>query len=133
MQKTILLAGALLFTAVFVISPAFSPASAVENRYVKIKKSFANVYEYLDPKSKIIKQAKRGDYFELIYEGTSWYQVKISDQVGWLERRSGNIVENPGITVLSIPVGTFIFFIMLLIGTFIGTSLFIYRQKAAEI
>jgi hypothetical protein len=108
-------------------------AFAADGRFVKIKKPFANVYEFLDPKSKILRQAKKGDHFELVYEGTSWYQVKIQDQVGWLERRAGSVVENPGLTVLSIPVGTFVLFILLLLGTFAGASMFIYRQKTAEL
>ena len=106
---------------------------AVEDRFVKIKKPFVNVYEYLDPRSKIIRQAKKGDHFELVYEGTSWYQVKVADRVGWIERRAGNVVDSPGMTIIAVPVGTFVFFILLLIGTFVGTSLFIYRQKTAEL
>jgi hypothetical protein len=133
MRVAIHLFNAVIFSAVLIAGPIFSQASGVENRFVKIKKSFANVYEFLDPKSKIVKQAKRGDYFELVYEGTSWYQIKYAENVGWVERRAGNVVENPSITILSIPVGTFVFFIVLLIATFIGTSLFIYRQKSAEL
>jgi hypothetical protein len=105
---------------------------ASDVRFVKIKKPYVNVYEFLDPKSKIMKQAKKGDYLELVYEGTSWYQVKVQDKVGWLERRAGVIVDNPGVTVLSIPVGTFVLFILLLLGTFAGATFFIYRQKTAE-
>jgi len=117
-----------LLTVLMVSNP-----HAAETRFVKIRKPFANVYQFLDPKSKVVKQAKRGDCFELIYEGTSWYQVKVANDVGWLERRAGNVVENPGFTILSIPIGTFVFFILLLMGTFVGTSLFIYRQKTAEL
>jgi hypothetical protein len=128
MRAFSLLAGCVMLTAVMVVSPF-----AAENRFVKVKKSFANIYEYLDPQSKIVRQAKKGDYFELVYEGTSWYQVKVADKVGWLERRAGNVVENQTVTILSVPVGTFLVFVILLVFTFIGTSLFIYRQKTAEL
>ena len=59
--------------------------------------------------------------------------MKVADKVGWLERRAGSVVDNPGMTIIAVPVGTFVFFILLLIGTFVATSLFIYRQKTAEL
>jgi hypothetical protein len=108
-------------------------ASAEDVRYVKIKKPFANVYEYLDPKSKVVRQAKKGDFFELVYEGTSWYQVKVEEKVGWLEKRAGVVVAGKGPTIFSIPIATFIIFLLVLIITFIGASFYIYRQKTAEL
>ncbi|MBD3393214.1 MAG: hypothetical protein GF418_13895 [Chitinivibrionales bacterium] len=123
----------LLVACAAVVTVCVVSSYAADSRFVKIKKPFANVYEYLDPRSKIVQQAKKGDYFELVYEGTSWYQVRVADRVGWVERRAGNVVEDPGLTILSIPVGTFVLFILLLLGTFAGASLFIYRQKTAEL
>ena len=124
----------ILFTVTLVYLLVCAVASyAGDARYVKIKKGFANVYEFLDPKSKIVKQVKKGDYLELVYEGTSWYQVKVKDQLGWCEKRAGSVVDNPGVTVFSIPIGTFVLFILLLLGTFAGASFFIYRQKTAEL
>jgi hypothetical protein len=105
---------------------------AADTRFVKIKKPFVNIYEFLDPKSKIIKQAQKGDHFELVYEGTSWYQVKIQEKVGWLEKRAATVVNSPAPTVFSMPIGTFILFILLLLGTFVAVSFFIYRQKTSE-
>jgi hypothetical protein len=107
--------------------------SAAEPHYVQIKKPFANIYEYLDPTSKIVRQAQKNDYFELVYEGTSWYQVKIQEKVGWLEKRAGSVVATKGVTVFSMPINSFIIFLLILLVTFAGTSFYIYRQKTAEL
>jgi len=103
------------------------------SQYVEIRKDFASIYEYLDPKSEIVMQANRNDHFELIYEGTSWYQVKVKDKVGWLEKNAGVVVNNPGLTLFSIPIGTLFFFLLLLIATITGASFLIYKQKTAEL
>jgi hypothetical protein len=100
---------------------------------VEIKRPFANIYEYLDPKSNIIKQAKQGEMFELVYAGTSWYQVRIKDRVGWLERRAGEIIDTPPSRFLGIPVGVFALFLVLLVLTLLGVALVIYRQVNAEL
>ena len=73
-------------TALFVMA-CYAPSHAEASKYVEIKSPFANIYEYLDPKSTIIQQAKKGDHYELVYEGTSWYQVKTREKVGWLEKK----------------------------------------------
>lgn len=109
------------------------PAMAASNGFVEVKKPFVNIYEYLDPKSNIIKTANKGDLYELVYAGTSWYQVKVKDKVGWLERRSGDIVDAPKFLFYSIPFGTFALFVVLLIVTLAGVSFLIYRQKSAEL
>lgn len=132
-MKLYLSLAVLLFTIFTLSSPAYSG----ETRYVRIKKPFVSVYEKLDPKSNIIKQVSKGDHLELVYEGTSWYQVKVDGKNrpvnAWIEKNSGIIVDNPGKTILSIPVGTFVFFILLLIAT-IGVAVsIIYRQKTPEI
>ena len=106
---------------------------AAQSAYVEIKKPFANIYEFLDPKSNIIRQAKKGEFFELVYEGTSWYQVKIKEKVGWLEKRAGDVVDAPKFLFYSIPFGTFALFIILLIATLTTVSFMIYRQKTAEL
>lgn len=128
MRRFLLFAGCMFTLFVLVRS-----ANAAETKYVEIEKPFANIYEYLDPRSNIIKQATKGEYFELIYEGTSWYQVKIKDKVGWLEKRAGAIVDSPSFFFYSISFGTFALFLILLIGTLAGVSFFIYRQKTAEL
>ena len=111
-----------------------SPVHADTNKtsYVQIKMPFVSVYKKLDPKSKIIKQVTKNTRIELVYEGTSWYQVKVDGKIGWVEKKAGIVVDNPGRTILSIPAGTFIFFLLLLIAT-VATSLFIiHKQKTPE-
>ena len=71
MKVFTVLSGMAFFILVLTLS------SFAETRYVEIKKPFASVYEYLDPKSQILVQATKKDHFELVYEGTSWYQVKV--------------------------------------------------------
>ncbi len=127
MKLQTIVIGAAMYILLWIIAPY------AESRYVEIKKSFAPVYEFLDPKSKIVIQAKKGEYYELIYEGTSWYQIKAKGKIGWLERGAGNVVKGQGITIFSIPVGTFLFFLLLLIATVAGASFLIYKQKTAEI
>ncbi len=107
----------------------YSPSYAGAAKYVEIKEPFVNVYEFLDPKSNVITQAKRGDHFELIYEGKSWYQVKVKDKVGWLDKQAGIVVNNPQY----LPLGTFFVFLILLLGTLVGVSMYIYKQKAVEV
>ncbi len=107
----------------------FSTCQAASSRYVEIKEPFVNIYEFLDPKSNVIKQAKKGDHFELVYEGKAWYQIKIKDKVGWLEKNAGIIVNNPQY----LPIGTFLVFVILLLGTLVGVSLYIYKQKSVEV
>ena len=128
MKLSKLLSATLLLLCVSVIT-----IHASATKYVKIRIPFANIYEYLDPQSRILQQASQNKYFELVYEGTSWYQVKVDDQVGWLEKSAGTIIDSPGITVFSIPLGTLIFFLLLLATTIIGASLLIYKQKTAEL
>lgn len=98
-------------------------------KYVEVKEPFISVYEYLDPKSNVIIQAKKGDRYELVYEGKAWYQIKVKDKVGWLEKRAGVVVD----TAKYLPIGTFIVFVILLLGTLIAVSMYIYKQKTVEI
>lgn len=128
MKFSTFLMGSLLFFC-FISKSTFAESS----QYVEIKKPFASVYEYLDPKSKILTQGSKGDHFELIYEGTSWYQVRVKDKVGWVEKNAGIVVNKPAITIFSIPVGTFFFSLLLFVATVSGVTILIYRQKTAEI
>jgi hypothetical protein len=124
-MRVLLLLGAM---ALFIMFRTV-PANAEDAKYVKVKEPFANIYENLDPKSTVLEQAAKGDHFELVYEGTSWYQVKTNHgKIGWLERRAGAVVENK--TFLS-PFSIALFFI-LLAGTLGGVIYYIYKQKAAE-
>jgi hypothetical protein len=118
-----------LFFFCFISKSSFAAGS----QYVEIKKPYACVYEYLDPKSKIILQASKNDHFELVYEGTSWYQIKVKDKVGWIEKNAGAVVNKPVATIFSIPLGTFFFSFLLLLAAISGVSILVYRQKTAEI
>lgn len=103
-------------------------ATKARAEFVEVTTPYANVYEFLDPKSTIITQAKKGDHFELVYAGTSWYQVKVKEKVGWLERRAGEVVSNPG----KLPVVSIALLAVVLIGTLGGVFFVIQKQRNAE-
>lgn len=107
------------------------PVHAEATKYVEITKPFANIYRYLDPKSETLKLAKRGEFYELVYEGTAWYQVKIKESVGWLEHTSGTVTEAPKFLFFSVSFWTFTLFVILILGALVGISYLIYRQKGA--
>ena len=92
--------------------------------FVEVKKPYANIYKELDPKSDIIEQAKKGDHLELVFEGTSWYHVKVKNSFGWIEKRAGELTDNPG----KVSIFSIIMLVLLVGGTFGGVSL-LYLQK----
>jgi len=91
--------------------------------FVLVEEQLAKVYKDLDPKSPLIKQVKKGEYLELIYDGTSWNKVKVDGQEGWIERRAGKIVDKQG----GVPVFSILFFIIVAAATF--GAVFYYIQK----
>jgi hypothetical protein len=98
-------------------------------QFVKVKSSLANIYEFLDPKSNIIRVAKEGDRFEMVFEGTSWYQIKVQDnKVGWLEKNAGTVVSGSN----SSNAGTWIVILILFFGTLGGVFYYINKQKLTE-
>jgi len=99
-------------------------------QFVRVESSLANIYEFLDPKSNIIRVAKEGDRFEMIFEGTSWYQIKVQDKVGWLEKKSGSVVSDGG---ASSNAGTWIAITILFLGMLGGVYYYINKQKLAEV
>ncbi|MBN1128262.1 MAG: hypothetical protein JXA71_04715 [Chitinispirillaceae bacterium] len=108
----------------------FSPFNAPEaSQYVQISEPFVNIYEYLDPKSTVIKMAKKGDRIELIYAGPSWYNVKIGTKTGWVERKAGFVTDKPSILM---PVLSILLIIAVLGGTIYGVIYYIQKQKSAE-
>lgn len=112
----------------FIFLVLVQPLHASSGQFVKITTSLANVYEFLDPKSKIIRIAKEGERFEMVFEGTSWYQIKVQDKVGWLEKSAGMVVTS----TRSSNAGTWIAIIILLIGMLGGVFYYINKQKLAE-
>jgi hypothetical protein len=106
----------------------FSPFKAMAVQYVQITEPFVNVYERLDPKSNVLETASKGKRFDLIYAGPLWYQVKVRDQIGWVERSAGRVIEGTDVfsTVLSI-----VLICAVLVGTIYTVALYIKKQKTA--
>jgi hypothetical protein len=110
--------------AVLFLFPASSAAAS--QQYVLITEPFTNVYEKLDPKSPVIVMAKKGDRFDLLYPGPLWFQVRVKDQIGWIERKAGRVVE--GANVLSIVLSIFLVCV-LCAGTIYAVVRVINKQK----
>lgn len=108
---------------------SFAKLSHATQQYVKIESPLASIYEYLDPKSKIIRTAKKDDYFPLVFEGTLWYQIKVQDKVGWLEKNDGLVVNESKTS----NAGTFTIIAILVLGTAVGVGYYIYKQKTVEV
>lgn len=98
---------------------------AQTKQYVAVSKPFVNVYQKLDPTSMVVGQAHKGDHLELIATGDSWYKVKMGTSEGWLEKRAGDVVNNPGNS------STIIIIVVLLFvaGAFGIVSYSIYKAK----
>ena len=105
-----------------------APAFAAD-KYVKITTSFANVYEYLDPKSNVIQQAKKGSCFKLVYEGTSWYQVTVKSKVGWIDKREGKLVDNPNYILGAFTPLNILVILILVAATIGGVFYYIKKQQ----
>jgi hypothetical protein len=118
---------AMFWSCVLVVSVCF--AFAGDGKYVEVKKPFANIYEFLDPKSNVLKQVKQGDVLDLVYEGTSWYQVRVKEKVGWLEKRAGIVVDSPRFMFLSMSPVTIGGFVVLLLVAGGIVFFVIYRQR----
>jgi hypothetical protein len=123
-MRFITLAGiAVIFSVVLL-----SPFKAAATQYVKITDPFVNVYEKLDPKSNVLKMVKKGDRLDLLYPGPIWYQVKVGDNIGWVERKAGTVVEGTSVLSTVLPIALII---VLLSGTIFGVSAYIKKQKTA--
>jgi hypothetical protein len=122
--------------ALFIVTIAMfnHPAQAQDDKFVKITKPFANVYEYLDPKSAVVTMGKKGDHFKLVFAGDAWFQVQVNEKVGWLSSTDAEISSAPQLMLFnSISLPTLIIFILLLLGTLIGITIFINKHKTAEL
>jgi hypothetical protein len=118
-----------LFAVVYVAS--FAQAAEEEKRigYLKVEESIAGVYEQLDPKSPLIRQAKKGEYLEIVYDGESWHKVKIDGKVGWIEKKAGKIVQNPG----GVPVGLITFLVLAAAATLGGVFYFLMKNRTSAV
>ncbi|MCX7727311.1 MAG: hypothetical protein N2053_10745 [Chitinispirillaceae bacterium] len=114
-----IMVGIVLF---FVVSIAHSE----DKKYLLVEEQLAKVYKDLDPKSDLIKQVKKGEYLELLYDGTSWHKVMVDGKVGWIERKAGKIVEKRG----GIPIFGIILFAIVAGGT-IGYSIYLIKKQKA--
>ncbi len=94
-------------------------------QYLYVEEPLAKIYQELDPKSEIIKQVKKGEYLELIYDGESWHKVKIDGRIGWIERRAGKIVDKQG----GVSIGSVIFLLLLAGGTLGGVFYYIQKNR----
>ncbi|MBN1575827.1 MAG: hypothetical protein JW913_04700, partial [Chitinispirillaceae bacterium] len=99
------------------------------NQYLLIEEPLAKVYKDLDPKAPIIKQVKKGEYLDLVYDGTSWHKVIVETpegaQEGWIERRAGKIVDKAG----KVPVLQIILLILVVGGTLGGVLYYIQKNR----
>jgi hypothetical protein len=125
-MRSVSITGFAAVLALLLLSPV--SIAAASQQYVQITESFTNVYERLDPKSPVIVMAAKGDRFDLIYAGPLWYQVKAKDQIGWIERKAGRVIEGKNVlsTILSIAVVC-----ALLAGTFFIVARVIKKQQTA--
>jgi hypothetical protein len=114
----------LTFFAVFCLSSA----AVAGTQYVKVTKAFVNVYETLDPKSPVLKQAIKGDHLKLIYSGEKWYQVEIDTHAGWLERRAGIVVESANTS----SIVSIILLVIVCLSIFIAAGYYVYKQKSTQ-
>jgi hypothetical protein len=106
---------------------------AAPAKFVKITVPFAKVYQYLDPTSMVVKQAKQGEYYRFVSEGTSWYQIKVDENVvGWLEKTQGELVTREENSIGQIPISLIVIMIIGFIVTIGAVGYFISRQQAAE-
>ena len=104
-----------------------SDCTAQTKQYVSVTKPFVNVYQKLDPTSSVVGQARRGNHLELVAVGDSWYKVKMGTSEGWLEKRAGDVVNNPG-NSSSVLV---IIILLVVAGVFGAVSVYIYKSKTS--
>ncbi|MBN2187868.1 MAG: hypothetical protein JW699_00330 [Chitinispirillaceae bacterium] len=117
--------GCATLLAMLLLSPFSASASA---QYVLITDPFVNVYERLDPKSNVLVMAKKGDRFNLLYAGPLWYQVNVKNQIGWIERKAGRVVEGKNALSLIISIAVVL---ALTAGTVYIVASHIKKQKTA--
>jgi uncharacterized protein YgiM (DUF1202 family) len=111
------------------LSLAASSSYAEAKKYVLVNNSFVIVYKDLDPKSMVLGQANKGEHLELIAEGDSWFKVKFKNGEGWLEKRSGIVVNNSGNNSTTGII--IILFLIAICATVI--AMFVYKYKIKTI
>ena len=114
--------------AAVLVAIGFCPSVAEAARYIQISEPFVNVYEVLDPRSDVLKMIKKGDRLEVVSVGTLWYEVKIGDKTGWVERRAGRLTEGKG---GAFPIGSIALTFLLAGCAAYGTIFCINKKQAA--
>jgi len=125
------LVGFLALTVIFtsVLCPAaFAANESEEVRYVRARRELQNVYERLDPRSDIIRQTRRGEYFELISAGESWFRIRIDGREGFLEAKNGKIVASQRAAYL-----TNLLVLIVLLGSGVGIFIYVKKQHATPV
>ena len=61
-----------------------------------------------------------------IYAGTTWYQVKIGQKQGWVERKAGHVVDGPAFFSPAISI---LLVLIVLAGAMYGISLYLKKQN----
>lgn len=112
--------------ALFLVLGVSSFAQA--EQYLLVEEPLAKVYKELDPKSPLIKQVKKGEYLELVYDGETWHKVKVDGEIGWIEKRAGKIVDKQG----GLPVVSIVLLILVAGGTLFGVLIYIQKNQAPK-
>ena len=102
--------------------------AAKQSQFVEITSGFVNVFETLDPKSPILGQAKRGEFYPLLSDGTGWYEIQINDKQGWIEKSSGKISAKPTTVFGVMNLSTFITLVVLIV-VLIGGMVFLKMRQ----
>lgn len=59
---------------------------------VAITADSAAVHEYLGTESPVLGTVRKGQTLEFVFEGTSWFQIKMGDEVGGVEKSKCKVV-----------------------------------------
>ena len=102
----------------------------LKDKFFLVTSTPAKILLILSPDSPILGMAKRGDHLILIGEGESWCKVAYKDTVGWIEKKSGKVVENTSFPFLLYFGAAIIIALILAIIFLIIILLKIYRKKS---
>jgi hypothetical protein len=81
----------------FISLPATGSPVKVDTsiKFFEITESSSSILATVSPQAPILGMARSGDCFEIIYTGQAWLKIKYKSGSGWVDRRSGKIVNNP--------------------------------------
>lgn len=96
--------------------------------YLKVTVPFVNIYAQLDPKSEIVRQTKKDEFFKISKLGETWAMIEVDGKQGWIEQKYGKVVKSDG--GISGILVTFI--IIVIAGIGIGGYLFLNKAKQSS-